>query len=178
MLSASASLPPMCGTLSRGPQAFANGALHLIAVTNDKKPFVLVFDLGDDIFRQILLLELLGKMVWICVSIYGKSIAGFQKRVRGGKLNIWVMKEYGVASLWTQFTHQYLKLGMAKQCPVGFRRNGEVVLRNDRGGLVSWNPDTQKIKDIEINRFCCTLVGSYVESLVLLDKASNSVVTY
>jgi len=74
--------------------------------------------------------------------------------------------------------HQYLKLGLAKQCPVGFRRNGEVVLRNDRGGLVSWYVDTQMIKDIEIDGFCCTLVGSYVESLVLLDKASNSVVSY
>ena len=116
--------------------------------------------------------------MWICVSVYGNSIAGFQKRVRGGKLNIWVMKEYGVTSSWTQFTHQYLKFGLAKQCPVGFRRNGEVVLRNDRGGLVSWNADTQMIKDIEIDGFCCILVGSYVESLDILDKASNSVVTY
>ena len=150
----------------------------MIAVTNDTKSFVLVFDLGDKVFYQILLLELPWKMVWIHVFVYGNSIAGFQKRVGGGKLNIWVMKEYGVASSWTQFTHQYLKFGLAKQCPVGFRRNGEVVLRNDRGWLVSWNPDSQRIKDIEINGFCCTLVGSYVESLVLLDKASNSVFIY
>ena len=53
-----------------------------------------------------------------------------------------------------------------------------LVLRNDRGGLVSWNADTQMIKDIEIDGFYCTPVGSYVESLVLLDKASNSVASY
>ena len=128
MLSASASLPPMCGILIRGPQAFANGALHLIAITNDKTPFVLVFDLGDEVFYQILLPELPWKMKWIHVFVYGNSITGFQKRVGGGKLNIWLMKEYGVASSWTQFSHQYLKLGLAKQCPVGFWRNGEVVL--------------------------------------------------
>ena len=128
MLSASASLPPMCGILIRGPQAFANGALHLIAITNDKTPFVLVFDLGDEVFYQILLPELPWKMKWIHVFVHGNSIIGFQKRVGGGKLNIWVMKEYGVASSWTQFSHQYLKLGLAKQCPVGFWRNGEVVL--------------------------------------------------
>ena len=98
----------------------------MIAVTNDTKSFVLVFDLGDKVFYQILLLELPWKMVWIHVFVYGNSIAWFQKRVGGGKLNIWVMKEYGVASSWTQFTHQYLKFGLAKQCPVGFRRNGEV----------------------------------------------------
>ncbi|KAK9987346.1 hypothetical protein SO802_032297 [Lithocarpus litseifolius] len=144
MLSASASLPPLCGILIYGPQAFANEALNLIAVTYDKKPSVLVFDLGDEVFYHILLPELPWKMVWICVFVYGNSITGFQKRVGG----------------------------------VGFRRNGEIVLRNNRGGLVLWNPDTQKIKYIEINGFCCTLVGSYVESLVFLDKASNSVFIY
>ena len=44
--------------------------------------------------------------------------------------------------------------------------------------LVSWNPDSQKIKNLKINRFHNTFVGSYVESLVLLDKAADCVVTY
>ena len=37
MLSASASLPPICAIISLGPPAFANGALHWIAITNEKK---------------------------------------------------------------------------------------------------------------------------------------------
>uniref|UniRef100_A0A7N2L693 Uncharacterized protein n=1 Tax=Quercus lobata TaxID=97700 RepID=A0A7N2L693_QUELO len=37
MLSASASLPPICAISSLGPPAFANRTLHWIAVTNDKK---------------------------------------------------------------------------------------------------------------------------------------------
>ena len=59
MLTSSASLLPICALITSAP-AFANGALHWIAVTDDKQ-FVLVFDLGDEVFRQILLPELPGK---------------------------------------------------------------------------------------------------------------------
>ena len=46
MLSASASLPPICAISSLGPPAFANGALHWIAIINDKKPFVFGVQFG------------------------------------------------------------------------------------------------------------------------------------
>ena len=108
------------------------------------------------------------------------------------------MKEYGVASSWTKFSHQCPSLGMFQPCPVGFRRNGEVVLENDRNdevvlednrisevvllndrrGLISWNPYSQNVKNLEINGSHKTFFGSYVESLVLLDKATKDVVTY
>ena len=183
MLSASASLPPTCAITSHGPPAFASGALHWIAVTatGDKKRFVLVFDLGDEVFHQILLPELpsyTGKMMWTHVYVYGNSIAGFQRRVENGQINIWVMKEYGVASSWTKFSHQCPILGMPYTHPIGFRRNGEVILRNMGSELVSWNPDSQNIKNLEINGDIHTLCGSYVESLVLFDKATKGVVTY
>ncbi|XP_050245777.1 F-box protein CPR1-like isoform X1 [Quercus robur] len=181
MLSASASLPPTCAITSRGPPAFANGALHWIAVANDKKRFVLVFDLGDEVFRQILLPELpsyTGKMMWNHVSAYGNSIVGFQRGIGIGQINIWVMKEYGVASSWTKFSHQCPCLGMPSPYPVGFRRNGEVILLNIGFELVSWNPDSQNIKNLEINGYFGTFCGSYVESLFLFDKATKGVVTY
>ena len=107
---------------------------------------------------------------WCCIAVLEEWIRT--------QFNIWVMKEYGVASSWTEFPHQCPSLGMLQPCPVGFRRNGEVVLENAIRGLVSWNPDSQKIKNLKINGFHNTLVGSYVESLVLLDKAADGVVTY
>nr|XP_023884337.1 F-box/kelch-repeat protein At3g23880-like [Quercus suber]XP_023884338.1 F-box/kelch-repeat protein At3g23880-like [Quercus suber] len=191
MLSASDSLPLTYAIISSGPPAFANGALHWIAFSNDNKQFVLVFDLGDEVFRQILLPELPSYtegMMWTRVSVYGNSIAGFQRREGSGPMNIWVMKEYGVASSWTKFSYQCPSLGMLRPCPVGFRRNGEVVLEdnrigeavllNDRRGLISWNPDSQNVKNLEINGSHKTFFGSFVESLVLLDKATKGVVTY
>ena len=87
MLSASASLPPIWGILRRERPAFAHGALHWIALRNDNKQFVLVFDLGDEVFRQIPLSELpsyTGRMVWTRVSVYGNSITRFQRMVGSG----------------------------------------------------------------------------------------------
>ena len=121
--------------------------------------------------------------MWTRVSVYGNSIAGFQSRIESGQINIWVMKEYGVALSWTKFSHQYPSLGMLEPCPVGFRRNGEVVLENDRNdevvledngigevvllndrrGLISWNPDSQNVKNLEIN-------GSHKTFLVLMSR--------
>ncbi|KAK9987370.1 hypothetical protein SO802_032321 [Lithocarpus litseifolius] len=84
MLSASASLPPICAIISSGPPAFANGALHWIAITNDNKPFVSVFDLGDEVFRQIQLPELPSYSVrmvnsaWVVAKwCVGDSLFGF-----------------------------------------------------------------------------------------------------
>ena len=108
------------------------------------------------------------------------------------------MKEYGVASSWTKFSHQCPSLGMLQPCPVGFRRNGEVVLENDRNDevvlednrigevvllndrrwLISWNPDSQNVKNLKINGSHKTFLSSYAESLVLLDKANKGVVTH
>ncbi|XP_075637755.1 F-box protein CPR1-like [Castanea sativa] len=189
MLSASASLPPTCGIRLRETPAFANGALHWIAFRKDYNEFVLVFDLGDEVFRQILLPELPGTMMWTRVSVYGNSIAGFQRGSWSGPINIWVMKEYGVASSWTKFSYQCPSLGPLRPHPVGFRRNGEVVLEDvseyniidgvvvlsdkDRRGLISWNPDSLNVKNLEIDGSHKTFLGSYVESLALLDKATK-----
>ena len=107
---------------------------------------------------------------WCCIAVLEEGIMT--------QFNIWVMKEYGVASLMIKFPHQCPSLGMPQPCLVGFRRNGEVVLENAIIGLVSWNPNSQKIKNLKINGFHNTVVGSYVESLVLLDKATDCVVTY
>ena len=107
---------------------------------------------------------------WCCIAVLEEGIMT--------QFNIWVMKEYGVASLMIKFPHQCPSLGMLQPCLVGFRRNGEVVLENAIIGLVSWNPNSQKIKNLKINGFHNTFVGSYVESLVLLDKATDCVVTY
>ncbi|KAL4607806.1 hypothetical protein ACB092_09G201400 [Castanea dentata] len=99
-----------------------------------------------------------GKMKWTCVSVYGNSIAGFQTMEGSDQINIWAMEEYGVASLWTEFSHQCpsLGMGMRRPWPVGFRRNGEVILVNIEKRLVSWNPDSRNIKNLGINGYFVT----------------------
>jgi F-box interacting protein len=106
-------LPPIC-TLNliegREPQAFVNGAIHWIAFrgTGGVKldPFVLVFDLGDEVFaryrcRNFRIITL--KNVGMICAHMGIQLPMFQTEfVDSRHLDIWVMKEYGVASSWTK----------------------------------------------------------------------------
>ena len=175
----------------REPYAFVNGAMHWVAYrVNDKgfQHFVLVFDLGNEVFSEILVPELpdytsrFAGLLSVSVSAYGNSIALFQngyfslaKGCQTGDFYLWVMEEYGVASSWTKV----LKIGEGLPRPIGFKRNGEeVVLLSYDWRLVSWVPWSTEFKHLEIIGYEDTFVDYYVESLVLLDKVANGTVTY
>jgi F-box interacting protein len=184
-------LPPICVLNSDDTPAFVNGAMHWIAFRRNDDfelhHFVLVFDLGDEVFREILLPEFPdynpegeGRSE-LCAG-YGNSIALFQgSYCNSGFLKIWVMKEYGVASSWTvvlAIHNQDLGSRGFIPRPVGFRRNGKVVLAFKKGKLVSWDLEGKELKSLRITSCMSPFVDSYVESLVLLDKATNGAVTY
>jgi F-box interacting protein len=104
MVTALAPIGDVCGPAR---QAFINGALHSIAlkkVANNKLiHFVMVFDLGDEVFCEMELPKFLEEDVYWAppaISAYGNSLALFRETVRA--LNIWVMKEYADASSWTK----------------------------------------------------------------------------
>ncbi|KAK9987366.1 hypothetical protein SO802_032317 [Lithocarpus litseifolius] len=86
-----------------------------------------------------------------------------------GDFYLWVMEEYGVVSSWTKV----LKIGEGLPRPIGFKRNGEVVLLSYDGQLVLWVPWSTEFKHLEIIGYEDTFVDCYVESLVLLDRVAN-----
>jgi F-box interacting protein len=179
-----AALPPIFIVNRFEAQVFVNGAIHWLAFRRTGggvklDHFVLVFDLGDEVFREILLPKLPnpGECVYNLCAVYGNSIALFQTMFISHRLDIWVMKEYGVASSWTKvLTVQ----GPGEVIPraIGFRRNGKVVLKMDERKLSSQDIETQEKKDLRITSYVYTFVDSYVESLVLPDKVANGAVTY
>ena len=69
-----------------------------------------------------------------------------------------------------------LYLGPSLMRAVGFCRSGHIVLELDGGQLISWDLETQEIKDFGIIGY--NFVDAYVESLVLLDKTANNAITY
>ncbi|XP_023883299.2 F-box protein CPR1 [Quercus suber] len=172
-------LAPICTIFQHDPQIFINGALHWVVfrVGDDNlHSFVLVFDLGDEVFHEILLPEFPGHMDLMpsSVSAYRNSIAFFRKD--NDSLHIWAMKEYGVVSSWTKvFSLPLFNLDLfgasdSIQRALGFRRNGEVILKLDGGHLISLDLETREIKDLRIMGYEKTIVDYYVESLVLLDQ--------
>ena len=94
------------------------------------------------------------------------------------------MKEYGVELSWTKvFSFSKINAIETIPRPTGFRRNREKVFEMsgremDGGHLVLQNLETQEIKDLGIVGYKYTVADSYVESLVLLDKAANGAVAY
>ncbi|XP_050245791.1 F-box protein CPR1-like isoform X7 [Quercus robur] len=177
-------LAPICGLYWTDPQTFINGALHWVAFRvcdNNLHNFVLVFDLGDEVFHEILLPEF-PRLMYDSVSVYRNSIALFERD--NDFLHIWAMKEYGVVSSWTKVlslpssSQGFLGSRDDIRRALGFRRNGEVILKLDGGRLISLDLETREIKDLRIIGYEKAIVDYYVESLVLLDKAANSADTY
>ncbi|KAL6202131.1 hypothetical protein ACLB2K_025842 [Fragaria x ananassa] len=103
---------PLCQVLGCQSQAFVNGAFHWCAIrqTNDAfNFFVLAFDLGSELFREIMFPKSLkwdpSVALRISVSRYGKSIAVFTDWCKSHTdyfLDIWVMKEYCMEKSWNK----------------------------------------------------------------------------
>ncbi|KAF3951435.1 hypothetical protein CMV_022904 [Castanea mollissima] len=194
-------LPSGCVVRGREPLAFVNGALHWIAfrrtTTNNFQSFVMVFDLGDEVIREIALPEFLngfdGDQYWVrmSISVYKNSLALFhQQDFSSPCLNIWVMKEYVDESSWAKIVTMVDDQGFREFVPraLGFRRSGEVIIEMHDGELISLHFESHKYKvlgitgygyifDHSINGNGYTFFDSYVESLVLLD-IPNRAVTY
>ncbi|KAK4564969.1 hypothetical protein RGQ29_006851 [Quercus rubra] len=179
-------LPPIGAARGHDPEAFVNGALHWVALRKTGTKFlnfVMVFDLGDEVFREIALPKLSdqnGDEYWVRVSIsaYGNSLALFQPGFPNHRLSIWVMKDYADASSWTKIKtlpDAFLVEGIPRShcIPKCFRKSGEVIVELYGGYLSSRDLKTKDFKDLRIRGYANTFVDSYVESLVLLDKPNQ-----
>ena len=89
------------------------------------------------------------------------------------------MKHYGVVSSRTKALSLPMSyqggFGSTNYIPkaVGFTRNGRIVLEMNGRHLM-----TQETKDLKLIGYNYNFVDTYVESLVLLDKAANGAITY
>ncbi|MBA0654557.1 hypothetical protein Goklo_021538 [Gossypium klotzschianum] len=160
---------------------FVNGALHWLGYQRGKNGgfsnAILGFDLSSEEFLEISLPE---SLVWLCpmdlsTMRYGESsIAVLKRDWEDGELfELWVMKEYGVVESWTKVLALHL-IDQSGWFPrvLGFRENGEVLLQVDDGEMASLDLNCQQMEPHGVEVGAELLyVGSYVESLVLLDKA-------
>ncbi|XP_075674103.1 F-box protein At3g07870-like [Castanea sativa] len=182
------------------PMPFVNGALHWVALRKINhfkyRNFIMVLDLEDMVIREIVLPILSDEkdngdeaFIFPFISAYGNTLALIHGD-SGLSLNVWLMKRYAEASSWTKiviFPH----IGTLEQAikdikavghgfiprAKGFRKSGEVVVELGEQPFVSQDLETQECKDLPISAYSYTFVGSYVKSLVLLDKP-NRAATY
>lgn len=175
----------LCYTSFDRETASVNSALHWAQCDDYVRPRVLIvsFDLVNESFHQVempqnLILRKVRDNTH--VSRYGDSIAlfeiGFYEEV--ADFDLWLMKEYGVAESWTKLCTVSLPMVYILR-PFGFRRTGEVVLQVAHDGdLYDWDmlklvdPKSKQVKDFGTDGYRYHFVGSFTESLVLLDQAN------
>ncbi|KAK8503640.1 hypothetical protein V6N11_030733 [Hibiscus sabdariffa] len=176
-------IPPSCTSYSSELSVpFVNGAVHWIGYQKTNNAVftnaILGFDLSAEEFFEISLPESLIGLGSMNLSTmkYGESSIAVLKRDRTNELLdldvLWVMKEYGVVGSWTKVLTLTLH---RKWFPniLGFRKNGEVLVQLDYGRMASLDLNCQQMElhGVEVTTELISLEGSYVESLVLLDKA-------
>lgn len=174
-----AGAPPygILDTLFTRSQAFASGAIHWIGYDPCKgdclNKLIVSFDIGNEVFGELMLPNCLVECEDLYVAEYGELLSMFEMKRRGKELyfNVWVMREYGFVESWMKLYSLDICEGVCR--PIGFKNNEEVLYVTARGKLVSFNQNTIQTKGFGIKGATDSFyVGSYMESLVLLDGES------
>lgn len=132
-----------CCKLSR--PVFINGAAYWVAKKSHGKKIIVCFDTENEIFREILLpqYDCLYKLNYF-VQEFCESLCVFVNHRPLGVVDVWVMEE---ADVWKKKTS--INLGGIYGLPMGFRSNGQMVLRMlNEFGYVSYNLEKDKAEQV------------------------------
>ncbi|XP_058766165.1 F-box/kelch-repeat protein At3g06240-like [Vicia villosa] len=123
-----------------------NGAIHWLAHRDDLLTEVIVaFDLVEKKLSYILLpCDSDGSPLHCGLWVYGESLSIYTTNYATNTVDIFVMKEYKVDSSWTM-THAlpYDVIPNEGFCPLCCTKNGDIVGRDDGGGLVKYDKNGQ-----------------------------------
>uniref|UniRef100_A0A2N9H4Y8 F-box associated beta-propeller type 1 domain-containing protein n=1 Tax=Fagus sylvatica TaxID=28930 RepID=A0A2N9H4Y8_FAGSY len=173
-------LSPICILHDCPTPAFVNGALHWIGFRRNGDQFRL-FCFGVSIWVMRSSARYLCRNFnfwWIITlkkidielsAVYGNSIALFHSSYFRGFLDIWVMKEYGVASSWTKvLTFTEHNPGVDLPLALGFRRNSQLVLQVQNLKLISLDLGKQNGKDLGYQNGKDLGINTYLSILLLV----------
>ncbi|RAL42290.1 unnamed protein product [Cuscuta campestris] len=176
-----------------GIKVFVNGVLHYGMLS----PMIFAFDISTEKFFVINVPETLAQFEnRMSLIKYEESIALVARGNSPGHKELWVMKEYGVDSSWTKVLHsvdenEELNLGKVVQV-FDLRKEGKLFLSVRRESRDHEHDCELAVLDLNChqrehqkqqlkrlggtNSFHYLFFGSYVESLVLLDKGKEHIV--
>ncbi|XP_055960642.1 F-box/kelch-repeat protein At3g06240-like [Mercurialis annua] len=163
--------------------SFVDGRFYW-PIFDEKKNLVLVFDLRDEMFREISLPECLRYVDRACLQMiaFGESsiaVIHQDERDSSYESDIWVLKEYN-SGAWMQLAT------VGKRCRGSsyvfeFGDNGEVLVQfYTEQSLASCNIKNGLIKNLMAfgRNFDKHFAYRHVESLALLDKANDTLIPH
>jgi F-box interacting protein len=122
-------------------QVAFNGILHWLVYreeNDNRRSFVLSFDLSNDKFGEIML-----RMAtqWMVISEFDDSLAALFCRCAAKYVDVWFMREYGVRNSWNRLYTVQVD-GFTRS--MVFRKNGEILMRKHGSyEVVSCDPQTR-----------------------------------
>ncbi|XP_059658897.1 F-box protein At3g07870-like [Cornus florida] len=141
---------------------FLNGALHwIVGFVADREISYSIysFDIEDEQFRPIPLPpDFQNKLALISLGVLGNCLCVFNNRSHHS-LDIWSMKDYGVATSWTKdcILRNTLPLGLHANTlfpfilyPITLWKDGEILFSCE-GVMVSYNPKERKFTQLEVH---------------------------
>ncbi|GKV15003.1 hypothetical protein SLEP1_g25804 [Rubroshorea leprosula] len=149
------------------PEALVEGSLHWAVPNFNNHHRVISFELAEEVFKEIPLPDFIEDYYsgYHLSELNGcLTVAGFSQ---GGRLDIWVMKEYNVKESWKKeycinhyvdgqngmvngdFASNWMGRFVRVLCVL---KNGEIVLECNKRALVSYDPKTDRFKALKINR--------------------------
>ncbi|XP_027153035.1 F-box/kelch-repeat protein At3g23880-like [Coffea eugenioides] len=163
-------------------QAFVRGKVHWTAYRmnmereNGKENLIMLFDLSTEVFEELLLPDALvdESPVDLCTLACKDSVAvlHYDRRVWSGSCSIWLMQEYGNFKSWSNMYNVVCEGGLG--IVLSFGKDGDILLSERNGALVSHDPRTQKSKHLEIwGTKDSSFVDTYSESLSLLIEGAK-----
>ncbi|KAL3502776.1 hypothetical protein ACH5RR_037225 [Cinchona calisaya] len=166
-------------------QAFVKGKVHWVACKmnmdreNGKENLIMVFDLSDEVFEELLLPNALldESPINLCTLEYKDSVAvlDYDRRLWSGSCCIWLMKDYGDFKSWSKMYSVNLDAGMGMV--LSFTNDGNLLLTVRNGELVTYDPRTRETKNLGVlGTKDSSFVDRYSESLALLIEGEQVLV--
>ncbi|OMO97115.1 hypothetical protein COLO4_14878 [Corchorus olitorius] len=143
--------------------SFVNGAIHMLACDSkvgSERNLILAFDVSEQVFSEITLPDNLSNEFFLHAELlkYRQSSIVIMTWKSVGfmciQTDLWVMKEYGVATSWTKDEQVFVA-----------RKDGiaSLDIKTKHSEVFGVRPQEEDV-----------VVDSYVESLVLLDKCCSN----
>ncbi|MCD7465152.1 hypothetical protein HAX54_000697 [Datura stramonium] len=166
---------------------YFNGSVHWVSQSKNEDGEItnslLVFNLSDETVSEMGFPHVLAQAQFsswdLSVTLYGEHISLIwypKSRDLGPQCDscvVWVMNQYGKLDSWMEKFVVDLNGGISDA--IGFTRNGEFLVVQYPGNLLSYDPESREFKDLDIHgRSESFFLSKYVESLVLLDGSSGA----
>lgn len=127
---------------------YKNEIFCWLAQDVDNHEVILSFNMSEGIFQNTTLPSNIGmRSVWVIAPFKESiSLVVYCLKEVDKYYDIWVISELGVDKCWTK----YQRIGPVSRVerPLGFWKNGELILENSSGQLVIYDPSNQQVKTL------------------------------